>query len=105
MDARELYMTENDQTVMIESIKKKQENIAVVIGVVFALTMCIYFFTYAMLVDKGLSGALWLMGISSLLMLLALIKLQRISFFIVRLWLGRRPLYRDALAVLAAADE
>lgn len=98
-------MTENDQTVMIESIKKKQENIAVVIGVVFALTMCVYFFTYAMLVDKGLSGALWLMGISSLLMLLALIKLKSISFFIVRLWLGRRPLYRDALAVIAAADK
>jgi len=98
-------MTENDQTVMIESIKKKQENIAVVIGVVFALTMCVYFFTYAMLVDKGLSGALWLMGISSLLMLLALIKLKSISFFIVRLWLGRRPLYRDALAMIAAADK
>jgi len=98
-------MTENNQSMIIESINKKQENIAVVIGVVFALTMCIYFFTYAMLVDKGLSGALWLMGLSSVAMLLALIKLKPLSFFFARLWLGRRPNYSDAFAVIAATDK
>ncbi|MDQ6996374.1 MAG: hypothetical protein Q9M82_02810, partial [Mariprofundus sp.] len=61
-------MPDNDQSMIIESIKKTQENIAVVIGVVFTLTMCVYFFTYAMLVDKGLSGGLWVMGLSSLAM-------------------------------------
>jgi len=90
---------------IIESIRKKQENIAVVIGVVFALTMCVYFFTYAMLVDKGLSGALWIMGISSILMLLALIKLKPISFFFAKLWLGRKKDYRDAFSVIAATDD
>jgi len=98
-------MSENDQSIIIESIRKKQENIAVVIGVVFALTMCVYFFTYAMLVDKGLSGALWIMGISSVLMLLTLIKLKPVSFFFARLWLGRRPDYRDAFSVIAATDD
>jgi len=98
-------MTENDQPMIIESIKKKQENIAVVIGVVFALTLSVYFFTYAMLVDKGLSGALWMMGLSSVAMLLILIKLKPVSFFFARLWLGRRPNYSDAFAVIAAADD
>jgi len=98
-------MPDNDQSVIIESIKKKQENIAVVIGVVFALTMCVYFFTYAMLVDKGLSGPLWLMGLSSIAMLLVLIKLKPVSFFFARLWLARRPNYSDAFAVIAAADK
>jgi len=98
-------MSENDQSVIIESIRKKQDNIAVVIGVVFALTMCVYFFTYAMLVDKGLSGALWLMGISSIVMLLALIKLKPVSFFFARLWLGRKKDYRDAFSVIAATDD
>jgi len=98
-------MSENDQSVIIESIRKKQDNIAVVIGVVFALTMCVYFFTYAMLVDKGLSGALWMMGISSVVMLLTLIKLKPVSFFFVRLWLGRRPSYGDAFSVIAATDD
>ncbi len=98
-------MPENDQSVIIESIKKKQENIAVVIGVVFALTMCVYFFTYAMLVDKGLSGPLWLMGLSSIAMLLVLIKLKPVSFFFARLWLARRPNYSDAFTVIAATDK
>lgn len=98
-------MPENDQPAIIESIKKKQENIAVVIGVVFALTMCVFFFTYAMLVDKGLSGPLWVMGLSSIAMLLALMKLKPVSFFFARLWLARRPNYSDAFTVIAAADK
>jgi len=98
-------MTENDQAMIIESIKKKQENIAVLIGVVFAVTMCIYFFTYAMLVDKGLSGPLWAMGISSIAMLLVLTKLKPVSFFFIRLWLGRRPDYKTALSIIAATDK
>lgn len=98
-------MTEIDQSVIIESIRKKQENIAVMIGVLFTLTLCVYFFTYAMLVDKGLSGALWVMGLSSIAMLLVLIKLKPVSFFFARLWLGRRPHYSNAFAVIAAADD
>jgi len=97
--------TEKDQSMIIESIRKTQENIAVVIGVVFTLTLCVYFFTYAMLVDKGLSDALWMMGISSVLMLLALIRLKSVSFFFAKLWLGRRKDYRDAFSVIAAIDD
>jgi len=95
----------NDQSRIIASIRQTQENIAVVIGVVFALTMCVYFFTYAMLVDKGLSGALWIMGISSIIMLLTLIKLKPVSFFLAKLWLGRKPDYREAFSMLAAVDK
>jgi len=97
-------MPGNDQTTIMASIKKTQENIAVVIGVVFTVTMCIYFFTYAMLVDKGLSGALWMMGMSSIAMLLALIRLKAVSFFFTRLWLGRRPHYKDAFSSISATD-
>jgi len=95
----------NDQTTIIESIKKTQENIAVIIGVLFTLTMCIYFFTYAILVDKGLSGPLWMMGISSIVMLLVLFRLKPVSFFFARLWLGRRPHYSDVFSLIAATDK
>lgn len=88
----------------IARIRKTQENIAVSIGTFFTLTMCIFFFTYAMLVDKGLSGALWAMGLSSVAMLLMLIKLKPLSFFLTRLWLGRRAELRDTFASLTAAD-
>ena len=82
-------------------IRKVQENIAVAIGVLFALTMSVYFFTYAMLVDKGLSGGLWVMGISSVVMLLILIRLKAVSFALTRLWLGRRPAYREFFSELS----
>ncbi|MDX8405319.1 MAG: hypothetical protein R8K50_04130 [Mariprofundus sp.] len=95
-------MSSNETSDTIIAITKKQENIAVVIGVVFALTMCTYFFTYAMMVDKGNSGALWLMGISSVLMLLTLIYLKPVSFFLTRMWLGRKPAYREAIATMSA---
>ena len=97
-------MSSPDREEAIARIKKTQENIAVVIGTIFALTMCVYFFTYAMLVDKGISGGLWIMGISSIVMLLILIKLKSVSFFLTRLWLGRRAELRDTFANLTAAD-
>lgn len=97
-------MSESTRDEALERIKKTQENIAVVMGTVFALTLCIYFFTYAMLVDKGLSGLLWTQFISAILMLLMLIQLKRVSFFLTRLWLGRKAELRDAFAGLTHKD-
>ncbi len=97
-------MSSTQREEALATIKKTQENIAVVIGTIFALTMCVYFFTYAMLVDKGLSGGLWTMGISSIVMLLILIKLKHVSFFLARLLLARRADLRDTFANLTAAD-
>ncbi len=81
----------------IERVRKIQENIAVVIGVIIALTLSVYFFTYAMLVDKGLTDLLWAQGISAVIMVLILIYLKPISLAITRLWLRRRPEYRAIL--------
>jgi len=94
----------NDQTMIIQSIRKIQENIAVGIGVMFTLTMCVYFFTYSILVNKGLSGALWMMAISSMVMLLILFRLKPVSFFFTRLWLGHRANYRDAFSLISETD-
>jgi len=97
-------MTHAQASEALERIKKSQENIAVVIGTIFTLTLCVYFFTYAMLVDKGLYGLLWAQGLSALAMLLALIYLKHVSFFFTRLWLGRRAELRDTFAGLNASD-
>lgn len=76
--------------------KKVQENIAVVIGTIIALTLCVYFFTYAMLVDKGLSDMLWAQGLSAIAMVLILIYLKQVSFLLARLWLGNQPESEDS---------
>jgi len=97
--------SENDQDMIIASIRKTQENIAVIIGVVITLMLCIYFFSYAQLADRGLSGALWVMAISTVMMVFVLFRLKAVSFFLARLWLGRRPHYHDVFSTISATDE
>ncbi len=94
----------SDRRQILEQLKKTQENIAVGLGVIIGLTLSVYFFTYAMLVDKGLSGALWLEGISSVAMVLMLIYLRQISYMLARLWLGRRAELREALDSIRFED-
>jgi len=96
-------MSEQSQN-LISRVKKTQENIAVVIGVFIALTLSIYFFTYAMLVDKGLEGMLWTQGLSAIAMVLTLIYLKQVSYVVAKLWLGRKAEFRDALASITLAD-
>jgi len=98
-------MSSNEQSEIIESIRKKQENIALVIGVTLAMTLSVYFFTYAMVTDKGLINLLWFMGISSIVIVLMLFRLQSVSFFVTRLWLGRRPGYPEVFSSMTATKE
>ncbi|RMG91346.1 MAG: hypothetical protein D6703_05250 [Zetaproteobacteria bacterium] len=90
-------MKDEERQKKIERVRRTQENIAVFIGVVIALTLSVYFFTYAMLVDKGLTGLLWAQAISAVAMVLILIYLKPISLAITRLWLRRKPAYRPIL--------
>jgi len=95
-------MASNNLSDTLALIQKKQENIAVTIGVTCCLTMLAYFFMYARMADQGHSGMLWLIGITTILMVVILLNLKHVSFFIVRLWLGRRPAYQEAMASLSA---
>ena len=73
-------------------------------GFVIAITLSVYFFTYAMLTDKGLHRLLWFQAISTVVMVFMLIKLKSISFFCARILLGRRAKYREVLASMTLAD-
>ncbi len=95
-------MSSTDQSSIIASIRKIQETIALTIGVILAVTLSVYFFTYAMVVDKGLMTILWMMAISSLIFVLALFRLQTVSFFVARLWLGRKAEYQDVFPLISA---
>lgn len=97
-------MSEQQRQQAMERLKKVQENIAVGLGVIIGLTLSVYFFTYAMLVDKGLTGALWLQGISAIVMVLVLIYLRQVSFLLARLWLGRKAELRPLLNNITLGD-
>lgn len=97
-------MSNIDQEAALARIKKAQETVAVVIGSTVVVIMCGFFFSYAQLADRGMSGSLWAMGASTIVLVLILFKLKQVSFFFTRLWLGRRPELRDTLTHLRAAD-
>ena len=98
-------MLTSEQSETLELIRKKQENIALVIGVTLAMILSVYFFTYAMVTDKGFINVLWLMAISSLVIVAMLFRLQSVSFFVTRLWLGRRPGYRELFPLITATKD
>jgi len=96
-------MTRQDEQ-RLARLRRIQENIAVMIGVVIALMLSLYFFTYAMLVDRGLTELLWAQAISAVIMVVVLFRLQQVAFFLLRLWFGRKREYRQLLRGLTLAD-
>lgn len=97
-------MMQDNQIQTLQKIRRIHERIAVVTGTTMAVIMCVYFFTFSDLIDKGASGLLWLEFVTSVLFLFGLIFLRRLAFFITRLVLGARPEWRDALRGLTVAD-
>ncbi|MDX8401664.1 MAG: hypothetical protein R8K47_03430 [Mariprofundaceae bacterium] len=78
-------------------LRRWQENIAVGIGAAIGILLSVYFFTYAMLIDKGLSGWLWFELVSALIFVLILFRLRQVSRLIVRLTLGRKSPFRELM--------
>ena len=66
--------------------------------------MILYFFSYATLVDKGMTGALWFEIVTTILFLLALVYLNQVSFMVIKyLYKNKRP-YRELLHYLNAKN-
>ena len=97
-------MSSLDREAALEKIRKTQDNIAVTLGTVLVMILCIYFFSYAQLADRGMSGALWAEGISSIVIVVMMPRLKHVCFFITRLWLSRRSELRDTLKNMSAKD-
>ncbi len=97
-------MSEQETLNAIRRIKKTHENLVVFIGVLIGMTLLIYFFTFAMFVDKASTVLVWFETITTILMALMLVFLKKVGFFLTRLLLGRKPDCRSIFAVLKTAD-
>jgi len=81
-----------------------QNRIAMTLGITMGMILIIYFFTYAMLLDRGYDGVLLFEAITSVLFIIAFFFLSRISFRLTRLILGRRPPYASLLQLMQPGD-
>ena len=97
-------MADQERTEIIRRIKKTQENIGITIGIIVIFILLFYFFTYPHLVTDGKIGLSYVEAVTTLLWVLVLYRLGPISFFLTRLWLGRRAAYREVLSTITRAD-
>lgn len=97
-------MTQDEVLEVIEQLQNKHNNVKVVSGVIMGVMMILYFFSYATLVDKGLNGLLYFEIITTILFMLALIKLNRFAYLILRLRFGTKSPYRSLMNNITAEN-
>lgn len=97
-------MTDNSDQETFSKIKRAHGRITVIAGVTMGITLCIYFFTFSMLIDRGATLALWFELITSVLFLFGLIFLKRVALFITRVMLSLNADCRYMLKGLKVAD-
>ena len=68
----------------ISQLQKKQLSIKVYIGVTIGMIFLVYFFTFAMLVDKFSVVFVYFEAITAIIMLIMLFILNRISFIFLK---------------------
>ncbi len=98
-------MSRNDPSKALETIRKTREKIAITLGSIITVMLCVYLFTYSsLLYSSSLSYLFWMEAVSLIPMIVVLFYLKQVSFFLTRLWLGRRPGCREAFASMTLSD-
>ena len=88
----------------IQRLHKIQNTIGTTLAITMGTLMVIYFFTFALLIDKGYHAALLVEFITSILFIIAFFFLNHLSFRVIRLIYRRRQPYADLLRHLAPRD-
>ncbi len=99
-----MSISEQELGAAISEIKQLIEKYIVRIGSSIGMILLVYFFTYAQFVDRGMTVFLTLEVITSILFVIALFNLKKISFYLVKLKLGKTSPYTDIFMKLTVAD-
>ena len=101
---KSINMTTEDIISAIEQIQKSQSNIKIFTAVPMGIIMILFFFSFATLIDQGMMGALYMEIGSTILFILALIFLNKISFFFVKFLYNSRKLHSSIIANLTPVN-
>jgi hypothetical protein len=94
----------NNQLDIIKTIQNTQRRISMILGVTMGMLLILYFFTFAMLIDKGYSFLIEFEFVTAIIFVVMFFFLNKISFQITRLLFMRRSSHRQILSQLIASD-
>jgi len=101
--AAQQHQNQNSQSELAERIQRLQSkltNMKILIAVPMGMLMIIYFFTFAMLIDHGLVGALYFELLSTIAFVFAFIYLNRLGFWLLKKRFAKHRLYGQILKQL-----
>ncbi|RMH17011.1 MAG: hypothetical protein D6698_08940 [Gammaproteobacteria bacterium] len=82
-------MSSRQQPSTRQKLEKIHENIVVALGVVIGVVLVGYFFSYAMLTDRGRSEALWFEAVSAVLFVFILFHIKRVAAWLMMPFLSK----------------
>jgi hypothetical protein len=86
-----IAMTPEDLQQAIEKLQNRQNNIKIFTAVPMGVLLLLYFFSFASLIDHGLTGFLLFEIVTSVLFVLAFIFLNSLSFYLLRFFARHSP--------------
>lgn len=89
---------------LIERLQQSYSNVKIYTAVPMGVLMILYFFSYAMLIDRGMNGALIFEIVTSILFVLYFIYINQAAFVILRFIHRKKPQLSDMLSLMNASD-
>ena len=101
-------MTDNSNSTqnieLIERLQQSYSNVKVYTAVPMGVLMILYFFSYAMLIDRGMNGTVIFEIVTSILFVLYFFKINQAAFVILKFIHRKKAQLSDMLSLMNASD-
>lgn len=94
----------NQNIELIERLQQSYSNIKIFTAVPMGVLMILYFFSYAMLIDRGMTGVLMFEIVTSILFVLYFIYINQTAFVILKFIHRKRSQLSEMLSLMNASD-
>ena len=94
----------NQNIELIERLQQSYSNIKIFTAVPMGVLMILYFFSYAMLIDRGMTGILMFEIVTSILFVLYFIYINQTAFVILKFIHRNRSQLSAMLSLMNASD-
>ncbi len=96
---------DSDNTLnILQEIQKTQNNIVMYSAITMGMILIIYFFTFALLADKGYKLILLFEIVTSIIFFISFFFLNKIAFHVTRFLYRNRQPHSDIMQLLSASD-